>query len=1576
MVNIQRINYQNLKHNILQKFFKILKWILISIILLIIAIWFLLKLPSVQNWLGQKAAQKLSKDWKTKVQIKKLNFTLFNNANLEGLYIEDEKKDTLLYAGVAQVKITDWFFMKKEADLTYIGLNDFVINTYRNDSIWNYAFIANKFISKKSSSNSSSNLVLSLKYILLQNGTIRQLDKWYGQNQTIELKKLEIDPEKIDFNKKILHIKNIEINTVNYNNFQYKRLKPTDTTNKLIDTGGVTKNWQLFGWDIVIKKINIENSKIATGFALKRPIYNYFDPQNIVFDKINGKIENVKWNSDTITLKLNLATTERSGFTIKKIQSNVIAFPNTVAFDNLSLITNNSNIGNYLSFSFTDFKKDVSDFIHKINMQAKFNNTKISIADIAYFAPTIQQTLKNDININGNSAGTVSNFSIKDANIISGNTSIKGSITMNGLPNINNTYINFNNGSLNTNITDIAQFAPQLKKIKGVQLSTLGQIDFKGNFTGFINDFVTYGTLRTNLGSIVTDINMKLPNNGTPSYAGKIATNSFAIGQLLQNKALGIIGFNGKIDGKGFDIKTIDANINGTTTAFTYNGYTYKNITTVGHLNQKSYTGSIVANDNNFIADLKGYVDFGKTIPKFNLSGIIKKSNFKNLQFTKDDLSYTGQINLDFEGNNISNFDGEIILDNAIIKNGDETLPFSFLTVKSTKTPIGRNLQFSSNEFDGYVNGKFTYDNITNAFRLFLHQYYPNIFDKPKKFDLNQNFDFVLNTKNVEPYWKLVDKDLTGLNNAVLKGQINTNLNEANFDASIPYFALQDYKFGNLQLVGKGSTDSLVISANISSLIIKDSLEFLNSLVNFQTIKNETSFNIKSSSLSTLNDVDVNGKLILYDNGVQINFEPSNFTINNKKWNLEKNGELILRKDVVFANDLTFKHNNEEIIIANEPDPITGLNNLKAKIKNIEINDFMPFLLKSNTFYGKLNGEIEIIDPLGKPIIKTNSSITDFVKDNEPIGKIDLTGNFDIATNEIKYTAKTYNPKYLVDIEGRFNPTDSISEPIYNKIKLKGTDITIIKEYLITVMDSVSGKAYGELEIFGTLDQQFILGNATIDTLAMLVKFTNVKYKSTNAEVNFNPGEINFSGIKITDNQNKEALVKTGKIYHNGFFEKMSFDLDIDSKNIELLNTNRIQNGTFYGKATGDAHIELSGLIDSKLTMLIDVQNPSYADLFLNTSNTSKTLGKAEFIEFKQYGTEMNADKQRINSSFELLMNVVANPNANITVILDEEAGDQISAKGNGDIAIEMIDGDIKMNGGFKVSNGSYSFSRQAWFNKSFELQEGSTINWDGNPTEARINIDANYFAKNVSLNDLPTAISSNFSTLSSDLIVNANLSEFLSKPKITFKIKYPENKPKDPQIENALSLLALDQSELNKQVAFLVLFNRFLNTEIKIGLLGNSINTISGIITTEANTALNKLLSDKFGGNVKANIDFRTYSLGGITSSSDLERASGSLGLNTNLLNNRLVLYISGNVDFGLQLANQNTFALLPNFMLEYKIQPNGTVVATVFHRQSIDLLNANQSNNKRASSGIGIAWRKETNTFSELFRRRKKAK
>src|SRR5690606_18914005 len=118
---------------------------LLGLIALIILLWLLIQTTLVQNMIIDYVAGKLSRDLNTRVQINHVNFDLFNTMRLEGLLVEDRESDTLMYAGRMRVNITDWFFIRKNVELKFVGLEDAVIHLTRTDSVWNYNFLTDYF---------------------------------------------------------------------------------------------------------------------------------------------------------------------------------------------------------------------------------------------------------------------------------------------------------------------------------------------------------------------------------------------------------------------------------------------------------------------------------------------------------------------------------------------------------------------------------------------------------------------------------------------------------------------------------------------------------------------------------------------------------------------------------------------------------------------------------------------------------------------------------------------------------------------------------------------------------------------------------------------------------------------------------------------------------------------------------------------------------------------------------------------------------------------------------------------------------------------------------------------------------------------------------------------------------------------------------------------------------------------------------------------------------------------------------------------------------------------------------------
>ena len=91
----------------------------------------LLNTSPVQNYIAQKITASISKKIGAAVRIKKVSVSPFNKLNIEGVLIRDQKADTLVFANLCKIRITDWFFLKENATLSYFGIEDAVIKINR-----------------------------------------------------------------------------------------------------------------------------------------------------------------------------------------------------------------------------------------------------------------------------------------------------------------------------------------------------------------------------------------------------------------------------------------------------------------------------------------------------------------------------------------------------------------------------------------------------------------------------------------------------------------------------------------------------------------------------------------------------------------------------------------------------------------------------------------------------------------------------------------------------------------------------------------------------------------------------------------------------------------------------------------------------------------------------------------------------------------------------------------------------------------------------------------------------------------------------------------------------------------------------------------------------------------------------------------------------------------------------------------------------------------------------------------------------------------------------------------------------
>ena len=1555
-------------------------------------LWGFLQTEAGQNWLARQVTKRLSKDLQTRITIKHVDIGLFNfdKMNLEGVLVEDQRKDTLLYAGLFQVRITDWFFFRDKAEVKYVGLEDAIINLNRTDSVWNYHFLEQYLNTPgQPGKKKSSGIAFDLKKVVMKNVTFIKKDAWLGNDMMARIGGLDMDAKKITISKKTIDISSLTLNNPYFSILDYKGRKIT-TTDPVVIKEEIRQSSQ--DWKISFGNVKINNGRFRNDSDSLVATTSYFDGAHIDFSKINGTFTNIGLTQDTVTGTIDLSAMERSGLVVKSLKAKTTFHPKGMIFDDLFLQTNKSTIGNYFSMSYKDIG-NMGNFLHEVTMGAYFNRSTVSSDDIAFFAPNLR-AWKKIIKIDGDVKGTVDALTSKDLEVWAGNnTYVHGALSLVGLPNIDETLINIDAKDLRTTYSDAVNFIPAIRGIETPNLRRLTYLKFRGTYTGFINDFVTFGTIQTNLGTLQTDLNMKFPSRGDPVYSGTVSTEGFQLGPFINSPSLGLVDFHGAIKGRGFTWKRLNMDINGTIHKIQYDTYFYQNITVKGSLANRLFNGDFVMKDPNADLHVKGLVDFTGEKPLFKVNADIAHADLKALQLSGQDLQLSGKFNLDLQASSLSDLLGTARISDASLVNNGKKLSFDSLVVSSIYINGLKRLRAVSNEFDATVTGDFDLRGLPDAFTLFLSRYYPSYIEAPRSVK-PQIFTFDITTGIVEDYIRLLDSRLTGFNNSHITGSLNTTANTMTVDADVPNFQFRQYNFSDVQLKGSGDLQKLVLTGQVANAQIGDSLLFPQTNFSIEAQNDVSNITVNTTSNQVVNQANLSAQIKTFSDGATVVFNPSTFVLNGKTWTVEQGGELNFRRNTVVQGQVVLRESNQEIRLWTEPDPEGNWNNLHVALSNLNIGDVSPLVIKSNRFEGLLSGEIVVEDPQNRFNVRSDLQASELRIDNDSIGQVNTSVNYNNKTGMFIAQGNNADPEHRIEFDVAMNFKDTANS-FRDRIntRLTNFELKYLNRFLGGIFSDIRGYVTGNFDITGEGSDMTYTAKAKLRDASFKVGFTQVTYTIDDTEIELKKDTINLNNIRIRDSEGNTALVR-GNITHKAFAD-MYYDIAVESEStrLELLNTGFSDNQTFFGKARGSGSFVLVG---PQTDMLMDVNvRASETDSSFITlpPSRSRESGQANFMVERKYGREMTPQSIGTSTNLNYNIHIAANPHVEISVILDELTGDAIRGKGSGNLQITSgTSAPLYIQGRYIIDEGDYNFTFQSFLKKPFVLKKGGNnfIEWNGDPYDATVHLEAIYTAEQVSFAPLASTLFADrsYSAVRDDVNVLATLTGNLFHPTFDFKLGFPSNNViySKPDFTFALQQIEKNPNELNKQVTYLIVFNSFAPFENTSATGFNpfgefTYNTISGLLFGKVNEQLNRVLAKILrNNNATLNLTGSLYNRNVFDQNSKgvfrlPNQTNLGLSLGLPLFNERGHFTIGGTFDVPLQSSFDQSIRLFPDVTLELLVNKTGSLRATFFYRQNVDFLTGNTPTSivpRRYGASIGYG--KEFDSLSELFEGKKK--
>lgn len=1314
-------------------------------------------------------------------------------------------------------------------------------------------------------------------------------------------------------------------------------------------------------WNIIFEKVAVNNLH----FRYKNYLIDSV-VKGVNFDDVDIKNFSTVINNMDVTHHLfkgnvhNLTLHEKSGVFIKNLTADATVDTNLILTKHLFLQTPNSMVRNYFRMKFKSFD-DFADIEDKVMMDADFKSSHVSSKDISFFTSGLER-VHFDLGVDGKVHGLVRNLSAKNLLITGGQaTYVRGDFQLRGLPDWNNTFLELQFDQLATNKKDLDYLYSNFTGTKGAKVPDIvgrfGNINFTGRFSGVQNDFVAFGTFKTNLGRFDPDINLKINKKGMPAYSGKISTSNFDLGGLLGNPAIGRTSLKANVNGSGDALKNLSEKGDAQISYLAYNGYEYHNLNIKGSFIKKIADARVSINDKNLKLNIAGTVNLNQALTAYNFTADIKDAHLHTLKLLKDTITLTTSIKTKFSGNSLENIQGHIELTPIRIIDPRNNYLVDSIDLSANGKGDARILAIKSDLFDANIKGSFDLATLPSYYKQIVKRYIPSLkttFVTPKP----QHFKFNLALKNMAPLTALLNPDLRIPDQGTFVGEFNSANETATLNGYVKTIQYGTTVFHDFILDESTTNGQLGVNISLSKVNITDSLFIKNIDISNTLRKDSLNFNIKLADKDATNQLDLYG-LVEFgrDTTAKLKLLPSDVILEHKDWKLTDQVRIRFLNGKTEVDGFQLSNGLQKVringlISANPEDK------LKLEFEKFNMATFNQLTKVSGLLLkGSLNGDVVFTSITNTPGIDAHLNIDSLNMNNTPVGdaKIVSTLGNDRKEADVKMSINN-NGTETVNIGGVYRLTkDAEANALDFTAKMDHAQTVIFEPFIRNLVSDPKGTVSSDLTLTGPVSKPQMNGTVTLDSTGVTVNYLRTAYTVTD-KLTVTNSVVNVDGMILRDAHGGTGVVK-GTIDLNDL-NNPDIEATITAKNLLALNTTFKDNHIYYGTAYGTGTFSFNGPVN---TMNINIRARTQAGTVFNIPlNTSSTAGEYDFIRFVSHrdSTKVIVPKNAFDG-VTLNLDLTVDEKTIVKITTDYGVLEGSGTTNNLNLNINSL-GDFNMYGDFLISTGKFEFTAKNFISKNFVVNQGGTIRWTGDPANADINLNAIYEVR-TDISPLYQAAGLQSPKGAENVLVQAEL--IITKSLLHPTIDFDFNFPTDPSIKDDLGTYLTDYNNRSQQ-ALSIIVRRNFSSGAPSNLTNQVLGTAGEAVSEFAFNKLNSFISQS---NIK-NFDLNLRSF---------NDASASLRLfNDRLVFNGSLFTTTGSNDIfnnasQASLFNSNFNSLTKDFEAQYLIRKNGDLTAKYSYRVlNTTTLNTIDQLSIQYVNGVGLTYQRDFDTFGEFFR------
>lgn len=200
-----------------KKSLKIFLWIIGIIVLLFLFLFVAIQIPSVQNFAKDKAVTYLEGKIKTKVSVDSLAIKFPKKVILQGVYFEDQKKDSLFAGEKLAADISLFQLINNKIEINSLELEGITAHLNRDSkAVFNFDYIIKAFSAPEKQNSDSAPMQFSVEEIKLDRIKFNYTDAVTKNDIYANLKHFETKIKTFDLNKMNFEIPKAKINGLKF----------------------------------------------------------------------------------------------------------------------------------------------------------------------------------------------------------------------------------------------------------------------------------------------------------------------------------------------------------------------------------------------------------------------------------------------------------------------------------------------------------------------------------------------------------------------------------------------------------------------------------------------------------------------------------------------------------------------------------------------------------------------------------------------------------------------------------------------------------------------------------------------------------------------------------------------------------------------------------------------------------------------------------------------------------------------------------------------------------------------------------------------------------------------------------------------------------------------------------------------------------------------------------------------------------------------------------------------------------------------------------------------------------------